>query len=167
MEASKKRSLKRKAKRCLITGYLLALLSITLLIVTIIVRNNTEGEWGNATVITFLCCFMLPLFAGLVFAVFSGMYKAELQVYKSMIIRKRARRAFIWILDAFKAGEFRKALDIYTDYNVGCEKVMSDILYGIVLGEIRNNPDPDWQKKANDRLDKLREIFNPDSITLD
>ena len=79
MEATRKRSLKAKARFLNKLAFSLVGLAFLFLAGTIVVRSRVEGEWSGLTAVLLMCGFLLPLIVGAIIGMSSGMYIGELR----------------------------------------------------------------------------------------
>jgi len=165
MEATRKRSLKAKAKRYTILAFSFVGFGFLFLIGTIIVRNHVEGQWSTLTAVFAMCGFLVPVLTGAVIGIASGTFFGELRSYMASIKEYRVRRAFQKCMDYILAGDLPSAMDIYSDY-IPVKHPTRDYLYSILILLMSKSDDPELQKRGTEKIQGMRGYYDPSKVQL-
>ena len=166
MEATKKRSLKKKAKLFNILTWVL--LGLFFLVIGFIVLSSSILPKPVAQyvpvmaiiipLITFPCGAMCTMFM-------SQGYTGELLLYKINIKKYRSRKFCQKILELLILDETQKAVNLYKVTNI-YEDSLDDYLYGVIITECRLSSDEALKKIGQQKTAKLLNSFDPDKIKL-
>lgn len=167
MEATKKRSLKRKVR--LFNTISFALVGVFfLLVILIIVSNDLLGAPLGKVISPVIAvgALIATIFIPLVLVSYSTIYHTQLIQYKNGIRAYRERKVYQQIMDMILTGDLTDAVKLYNQYKFESSRQMADALYCVLITELKNSSDPESRKKGTDKLEKLRNHFAPSNIIL-
>jgi hypothetical protein len=166
MEATKKRSLKKRLKVLNILSWITLgffFLSIGFIIVSSSFLPKPIGQYVHVLIV------VIPLvsfpFLSLIFMFHSEGCKRELIFYMNSIKKYRARKFGQKILELLILGETQKAVNLYKVTNM-YENDLDDYLYGVIITECRLCSDEALKKVGEAKTAKLLNAFDPDKIKL-
>ena len=167
MEATKKRSLKRKVRLFNTISFVLIGVFF-LLVILIIVSNDLLGAPLGKVISPVIAvgALIATIFIPLVLVSYSTIYHTQLIQYKNGIRAYRERKVYQQIMDMILTGDLIGALKQYNQYKFESSRQMADALYCILITELKNSSDPESRKKGTDKLEKLRNHFAPGNIIL-
>ena len=164
MEASKKFRLKRLTKNLQIIGYSCLIFFVLFLVGSLIIRSNSEGEWSTTIAILIAIGLLGSLMASGIILIVAGMYQQELKQYKYNIQVYRARNFAYRTIEHLQHGELQQAIDEYIKCNRYPEKSIDDLLYGMLIQACYLSSDDKLKEKGVERINNLKNRFNPDKI---
>jgi len=165
MKASKKFKLKRQYKTLIWVEYMCVLFFFIFLITTLIVRKHSDADWNKPIImIPLLVAWFLPLFTGVICVTFAQFSRQELLRYKKNIQTYRARWFAIKAIEHLQDGKLQEAIDEYTKCNWYPEKSLDDYVYGMLVMAYYYSKDEGKHKIGIQRVNKLKERFDPNKI---
>jgi len=168
MEATKKRSLKKRYKTFVWLGYSCTIFFVLFLTSTIIIRSHSDADWTAPWIVVTLCTgLMTPLFVGIIFAFYSGIIRQELLNYRKQILIYRARKFACNAIELLQQGETQKAVDEYLKCNRYPERALDDYLYGMLISACIQSPDEKLHNVGMKKFKKLKKDYDPAEIVLE
>lgn len=167
MEATKKRSLKRKVRLFNTISFVLIGIFF-LLVILIIVSNDLLGAPLGKVIspVIAIGILLLTIFIPLVLVSYSTIYHSRLIQYKNGIRAYRERKVYQQVMDMVLNNDLTGAIKLYNRYELNSNRQMGDALFCVLITELKNSSDPESRKKGIDKLEKLRDYFSPDNIVL-
>jgi hypothetical protein len=162
MEAKKKFKLKRQTKLLMQIGYACLIFFAVFLITTIIVRIYSDGDWTKLSII-------IPILTGLlgslmtsgILLIVAGWCQNELLTYKRNIQVYRARKFALNTLQHLQNNELQLAINEYIKCEWYPEKSLDDYVYGMLIMACYHSGDEKLRKQGINRINKIREQFDP------
>lgn len=167
MEATKKRSLKRKVRLFNTISFVLIGVFF-LMIILLAVSNKLFGAPLGEVIspVVAIGILLLSIFIPLVLVTYSTIYHSRLIQYMGNIRAYRERKIYQQIMDMVLTGDLTGAIKLYNQYEFERNRQMADAMYCVLITEMKNSTDPVSRKKGIDKLEKLRDYFSPDNIVL-
>ena len=167
MEATKKRSLKRKVRLFNTISFVLIGVFF-LMIILMAVSNDLFGAPLGKVIspVIAIGILLLTIFIPLVLVSYSTIYHSRLIQYKNGIRAYRERKVYQQVMDMVLNNDLTGALKLYNQYEFESSRQLADAMYCVLITEMKNSEDPVSKKKGMDKLEKLRDHFSPDNIVL-
>ena len=166
MESSKKFRLKRLYKTTTRLGWSCLIFFVLFLVGTLIIRSNTEGEWGTTIAVLIAIGLLGSLMTAMIMTFISAGYQRELLQYKHDIKVYRSRKFAAKTMEYLQEGEIQKAIDEYIKCKNYPEKSLDDYLYGMLISACYLSKDEKLMKGAV-KFVELKERYSSDKIILD
>lgn len=168
MEATKKRSLKKRYKTLIWLAYSCIVFFVVFLTTLFIVRSHSTGDWTAPwMVITFCTGLMTPLFLGMIFMFYSGIIRQELLNYRKQILIHRARKFAYNAIELLQQGNTQAAVDEYIKCNRYPERSLDDYVYGMLISACIQSPDEKLHDIGVKRFEKLKKDYDPAKVVLE
>jgi hypothetical protein len=166
MTFKQKRSYKRKARRLMISAYIVLALFVLLIISSIWwVSKFNEPAFGlqnqSTQMLVFIIVFVSFPFTGLLLGIFSSWNTMERRTYLRNIREWRERNYFRIILDLVERGLLVKTISYYNSMPQG---VIRDHTYAILVNEFSKSSDPKLAEQGREKMKEMKEQYDPAKV---